>query len=77
LFSLVGRGAVVVGPTPTSTPTRTTVATSTPTRTNTPTIPAQTGYDVLLVIDEDSLDNGIHYSATGGPITPSGPNFFT
>ena len=66
-FSVAGRGAAVVSPTPTSTPTRT----------NTPTMPAQTGYDVLLVIDEDSLDNGIHYNASGGPIIPSGPNFFT
>ena len=33
--------------------------------------------DVLLVIDDDSLDNGSRFNAWGGPITPGGPNFFT
>jgi hypothetical protein len=32
---------------------------------------------VLLIIDEDSIDNGIRFNAAGGQITPSGPNFFT
>jgi hypothetical protein len=32
---------------------------------------------VLLIIDEDSLDNGIHFNASGGLISPSGPNFFS
>jgi len=39
--------------------------------------PEPAGNDVLLVIDEDSLDNGIHFNALGGPVTPEGPNFFT
>src|SRR5688572_2393149 len=30
----------------------------------------------LLIIDEDSLDNGIHFNASGGGITPKGPDFF-
>ena len=30
----------------------------------------------LLIIDEDSLDNGIHFNDSGGIITPSGPDFF-
>ena len=34
------------------------------------------GAAVLLIIDEDSLDNGIHYHPTGGGIVPSGPSFF-
>ena len=64
-------------PTRTPTPTWTPAPTNTPTRTPTPTVPPSSGNDVLLVIDEDSLDNGIHFNATGGPITPDGPNFFT
>jgi hypothetical protein len=39
--------------------------------------PAPTGSDVLLVIDDDSLDNGSRLNASGGPIIPGGPNFFT
>jgi hypothetical protein len=31
----------------------------------------------LLIIDEDSLDNGIHFNQTGGPIVPGGPSFFS
>jgi len=31
---------------------------------------------VLLIIDEDGIDNGLHYHGSGGLITPSGPNFF-
>jgi hypothetical protein len=31
---------------------------------------------VLLIIDDDGLDNGIHYNRTGGGIVPSGPDFF-
>jgi hypothetical protein len=34
----------------------------------------------LLIIDEDSIDNGIHVNKTGensGKITPSGPQFFS
>ncbi len=30
----------------------------------------------LLIIDEDSIDNGIHFNDGGGLITPSGPDFF-
>jgi hypothetical protein len=77
-FALAARGQPTpVSTPPTSTPTRTPTPTSTPTSTPTPTVPAPSGNDVLLLIDEDSLDNGIHYNAAGGPITPSGPNFFT
>lgn len=76
-FAMAGRGAAMTNATPTSTPTRTTTPTSTPTRTTTPTTPPASGSQVLLLIDEDSLDNGIHFNAGGGPITPSGPNFFT
>jgi hypothetical protein len=32
---------------------------------------------VLLVIDEDGIDNGLHFNKSGGPIVPSGPNFFS
>ncbi len=31
----------------------------------------------LLIIDEDSIDNGIHVNKLGGLITPSGPQFFS
>ena len=31
----------------------------------------------LLIIDEDSIDNGIHFNPYGGLITPSGPKFFS
>jgi hypothetical protein len=31
----------------------------------------------LLIIDEDSIDNGLHLNRTGGGITPSGPRFWT
>jgi hypothetical protein len=31
----------------------------------------------LLIIDEDSIDNGIHFHPAGGLITPDGPDFFT
>jgi hypothetical protein len=31
----------------------------------------------LLIIDEDSIDNGIHFNPTGGLITPGGPSFFS
>jgi hypothetical protein len=31
---------------------------------------------VFLVIDEDSLDNGIRFNAGGGGIVPGGPNYF-
>jgi hypothetical protein len=34
------------------------------------------GGAVLLIIDEDSIDNGIHFNASGGLITPDGPDFF-
>ncbi|MBN2364530.1 MAG: hypothetical protein EH225_00075 [Calditrichaeota bacterium] len=32
---------------------------------------------VFLIMDEDAIDNGIHFNNTGGPITPDGPHFFT
>jgi uncharacterized repeat protein (TIGR01451 family) len=32
---------------------------------------------VLLIIDEDGIDNGLHLNRTGGGITPSGPSFWT
>jgi hypothetical protein len=65
-------------PTHTPTPTNTPAPANTPTRTSTPTnTPALTGSDVLLTIDDDSLDNGSRFNASGGPITPGGPNFFT
>ncbi len=31
----------------------------------------------FLVLDEDVLDNGQHFNNAGGPITPSGPQFFS
>ena len=31
----------------------------------------------LLIIDEDSIDNGIHVNKSGGLITPAGPHFFS
>jgi hypothetical protein len=34
------------------------------------------GGATLLIIDEDSIDNGIHFNPTGGLITPDGPDFF-
>lgn len=38
--------------------------------------PPQVGA-VLLIIDEDGIDNGLHFNAAGGLITPGGPNFFS
>jgi hypothetical protein len=35
------------------------------------------GGAVLLIIDEDGIDNGLHVNRTGGGITPSGPSFWT
>jgi hypothetical protein len=35
------------------------------------------GGATLLIIDEDSIDNGIRFNAKGGKIVPNGPNFFT
>jgi len=32
---------------------------------------------VLLIIDEDGIDNGLHVNKSGGWITPSGPQFWT
>ena len=32
---------------------------------------------VFLIIDEDGLDNGLHYNNAGGSITPDGPQFFS
>jgi len=32
---------------------------------------------VLLIIDEDGIDNGLHLNRTGGNITPAGPSFWT
>jgi hypothetical protein len=34
------------------------------------------GGGTLLIIDEDSIDNGIHFNPFGGLITPGGPDFF-
>jgi len=31
----------------------------------------------FLIIDEDAIDNGLHFNNTGGMITPGGPQFFT
>ena len=35
------------------------------------------GGATLLIIDEDSIDNGIQFNPTGGLITPDGPSFFS
>ncbi|HEX9895599.1 MAG TPA: hypothetical protein VGA78_16835, partial [Gemmatimonadales bacterium] len=32
---------------------------------------------VLLLIDEDGIDNGLHYNESGGPIIPAGPQLFS
>ena len=32
---------------------------------------------VFLIIDEDSLDNGLQFNASGGPIVPAGPDRFS
>ena len=32
---------------------------------------------VFLILDEDAIDNGLHFNNTGGNITPSGPQFFS
>ena len=31
----------------------------------------------FLIMDEDALDNGLHFNNSGGAITPSGPQFFS
>lgn len=31
----------------------------------------------FIIIDEDAIDNGLHFNSTGGMITPGGPQFFT
>lgn len=35
------------------------------------------GQPVFLIIDEDAIDNGLHFNNTGGAITPGGPQFFS
>ena len=32
---------------------------------------------IFLILDEDVLDNGLHFNSDGGSISPDGPDFFT